>query len=136
MAASVGEVSEGSKKKKIVQNNNCSHCVGCFITFSATQGFGASQTFFFLGLHLRHMEFPKLGSNRSCNCQPTTQPQQLRIQDASGPAPQLTATPDPQRTERGQGSNPCPHGYELGSERTEPQWELQVPPNLMNLKNF
>ena len=26
------------------------------------------------------------------------------------PTPQLTATPDPQPTEQGQGSNPCPHG--------------------------
>ena len=27
------------------------------------------------------------------------------------PTPQLTATPDPSAPERGQGWNPCPHGY-------------------------
>ena len=31
------------------------------------------------------------------------------------PTPQFTATPDPQPTERGQGWNPCPQGYQLGS---------------------
>ena len=31
------------------------------------------------------------------------------------PTPQLTATLDLQPTEQGQGSNPQPHGYELGS---------------------
>ena len=31
---------------------------------------------------------------------------QLRLR----PTPQLTAMPDPQSTERGQGSNPQPHG--------------------------
>ena len=36
--------------------------------------------YFFLGPHLQHMRFPCQGLNRSCNCRPTTQPQQLRIQ--------------------------------------------------------
>ena len=49
----------------------------------------------FLGLHLQHVEVPRLGSNRSCCHQPI---------------PQLTATPDPQHTEQGQGSNLQPHG--------------------------
>ena len=31
------------------------------------------------------------------------------------PTPQLTAMPDPWTTERGQGSNPHPHGYSLDS---------------------
>ena len=31
------------------------------------------------------------------------------------PTPQLTATPDPQPTERGQGSDPRPHGCSSGS---------------------
>ena len=34
------------------------------------------------------------------------------------------ATPDPQLTERGQGSNPRPHGCQLGSLTAEPQREL------------
>ena len=33
--------------------------------------------------------------------------------------------PDPQLTERDQGSNPCPHGYQLGSFTAEPQQELR-----------
>jgi len=40
------------------------------------------------------------------------------------PTPQLTATLDPQPTEKGQGLNPCPHGYKSDSFSTEPQWEL------------
>ena len=43
---------------------------------------------FILGLLLRHMEVPRLGSNLNYSCRPT---------------PQLTATPDPLPTERGQG---------------------------------
>ena len=40
------------------------------------------------------------------------------------PIPQLTATPDPQPTEQGQGSNPKPHGSQSDWLATEPQWEL------------
>ena len=29
----------------------------------------------FLGPHIRHMEVPRLGSNQSCSCWPTRQPQ-------------------------------------------------------------
>ena len=36
----------------------------------------------FLGLHSRHMEVPRLGSNRSCSRQPAPQPQQCRMQAA------------------------------------------------------
>ena len=32
---------------------------------------------------------------------------------------------DPLPTEQGQGSNPCPHGYQSGSLTTEPRRELQ-----------
>ena len=35
--------------------------------------------FCFLGPYLRHMEFPDEGSNQSCSCQPTPQPQQHQI---------------------------------------------------------
>ena len=34
----------------------------------------------FLGPHLRHMEVPDQGSNRSCSCRPTSETQQHRIQ--------------------------------------------------------
>ena len=37
----------------------------------------------FLGLHLWHMEVPRLGVNWSYSCQPTPQPQQRRIRAAS-----------------------------------------------------
>ena len=45
----------------------------------------------FLGLHLRHMEFPRLG----VESEPTPQPQQQQIRAASAPTPQLMAMPDP-----------------------------------------
>ena len=35
-----------------------------------------------------------------------------------------TAMSDPEPSEQGQGSNPCPHGYSSGSLTTEPQPEL------------
>ena len=38
-----------------------------------------------------------------------------RSQPLLQPTPQLTAMPDPLPTERGQGSNPRPHGYQWGS---------------------
>ena len=41
------------------------------------------------------------------------------------PTPQLTATPDPQPTEQGQGSNPQPHSSWLGSLTTAPLRELR-----------
>ena len=43
--------------------------------------------FFFLGLHLWHMEVARLGSNWCSSCQPMPQPQQLRI-----PATSVTYT--------------------------------------------
>ena len=46
---------------------------------------------FVLGLHLRHMEVPRLGSNRSYSCQPTTQPQPHGIWALSVTCTQLTA---------------------------------------------
>ena len=69
--------------------------------------FSFSFLFFLLGPHPQHMEVPRLGSTWSCSCQPTLQPPQRGIR----PTPQLTATLDPQPTERGQGSNPRLHGY-------------------------
>ena len=40
------------------------------------------------------------------------------------PTPQLLATPDPQPTEQGQGSNPQPYGSQSESLTTVPRWEL------------
>lgn len=53
---------------------------------------------------------------------PVLEPRQIRAVPASY-APTV-AMPDPQATERGQGSNTCPYGYSSGSEPTELQWEL------------
>ena len=40
------------------------------------------------------------------------------------PTPQPSAMPDPQPTEQGQGSYPCPHGCQVGLLTTEPWQEL------------
>ena len=40
------------------------------------------------------------------------------------PTPRLMATPDPQPTEQGQGSNLQPHGSQSDLLTTEPRWEL------------
>ena len=53
-------------------------------------------------------------------------PSNLESEPCLQPSPQLTATPDRQPTEPGQGSNPKPHGSQLGSLTTEPRWELLV----------
>ena len=53
--------------------------------------------FFFLGPHPQHMEVPDQGSNWSCSCQPTPQPQECWILKP---------------TEQGQELNLCPHGYQ------------------------
>ena len=47
--------------------------VYCFLIF----------LFFFLEPNLQHMEVPRLGSNQSCSCQPTPQPQAQWIQAGS-----------------------------------------------------
>ena len=71
--------------------------------------------FFLFRPHLRHMEVPRL-SNLGCSCRSTPQPRQIRAWPRPGPTPQLT--------ERGQGSNPRPHGCQSGSLAAEPRREL------------
>ena len=65
--------------------------------------------FCFLGLHPRHMEVPRLGvkSEVQLPAYTTVTWDLSRLQ----PTPQLTATLDPQPSERGQKSNPHPHEY-------------------------
>ena len=58
--------------------------------------FGFFAFFFFLGLHLRHMEVPRLGVKLEL--------QLLAYTTA-------IATRDPRTTGQGQGSNPYPYGY-------------------------
>ena len=66
---------------------------------------------FFLGPHSPHMEVPRLGVESELQLLADA----TAIATGSEPrlqcTPQVTATPDPQPTERGQGLNPHPHGY-------------------------
>ena len=59
--------------------------VACHLLRTADWSWVPSRVFFFLWLHLGHMEVPGLpqGSNWSCSCSPTSQPQQHQIQAAS-----------------------------------------------------
>jgi len=59
------------------------------------RGEGDHLIFCFPGPYLQHVEIPRLGVESELHLQPT---------------PQLWATPDPEPNERGQGSNPHPHG--------------------------
>ena len=76
--------------------------VFCFLSF-----------LLFLGLLPRHMEVPRLGVE--LELQPPAYARAIATRDLSCVCnlhtPQLMATPDPQPTEWGQGSNQNPHGY-------------------------
>ena len=72
----------------------------------------------FLGLHLWHIEVPRLRVKSELQLPAHTT---------------ATATPDPQPTERGHGSIPHPHGYQSGSLTSEPQQEV---PKLGGLDQF
>ena len=69
--------------------------------------------FCFLELYLQHMEVLRLGvkSELQLPVYTTATATQVSIMPHLRPTPQLAATLDPKPTERGQGSNPCPHGY-------------------------
>ena len=83
---------------------------------------GEPRFLFFLNLfyfifkgHTRDIwKFPGQGSNRSCSCQPTPQPQQRRIRGTSANDITTRGNARSLNTERGQGLNPS-HGYQLGS---------------------
>ena len=88
------------------------HSVQDAIHFDALMGFCCISFFFFvffvclfvfLGPHPWHMKVPRLGVQLEQYSNTRSEPH-LRT------TPQLTATPDPQPTEQGQGSNPQPHG--------------------------
>ena len=81
--------------------------------------------FFILGLHLWNMEVPRLWVKSELQLPATATARSIaRSESCLQSTLQLRATPDPQPTERGQGSNLYPCTYEPGSESTEPQWEL------------
>ena len=60
-------------------------------------------------------KFPGQGLNQSCSCQPTLQPQQLGIPALSVTYTAAHGNSNPLPTERGQGLNLHPHGYQSGS---------------------
>ena len=63
--------------------------------------------FCILGLHMRHMEVPRRGVESELQL-----PAYATATATWDPSHICDlATPDPQFTERGQGLNPCPHGY-------------------------
>ena len=67
---------------------------------------------FFLQPHLWHMEVPRLGVE--LELQLLQGHTNARSEPHLRPMPQLVAMPDPQPTERSQGSNLHPHGYYVG----------------------
>ena len=83
---------------------------------------GVVFVFVFLGPRLWHMEVPRLGVESELQLlaysTATATPDLRRVCVLY--TPQLTATPDPQPTEQGQGLNPHPHGCQSGSLTTEP----------------
>ena len=67
-----------------------------FLSRAAPEAYGSSQARGPIGLY-------------------TTATAMARSEPGVQPTPQLMAALDPQPTERDQGSNPHPHGYQLGS---------------------
>ena len=87
-----------------------------------------NNTFFwggaFLRPHPRHMVVPRLGSNRSCSCQPTPWPQQCRIQATSVIYSIALAMPDPLTHWARPGIELASPWIQVGFITTEPRWEL------------
>ena len=67
-------------------------------------------SFLFFGLNPWHMEIPRLGVDSELQLPAYARDSNVGSEPRLPPIPQLTATPDPWPTERGQGSNPQPHG--------------------------
>ena len=73
-------------------------------------------SFFCLGPYPRHMEVPGFqGPNRAVAAGLHHSHSNAGSEPCLQPTLQLTVTPDPSPTERGQGLNPSPHSYWLGS---------------------
>ena len=75
---------------------------------------------------LQHFKNSDVCRERALNtfpCRHIHQNTPQRVTDKHVLETHLPATPDPQPTERGQGSNPGPHGYELGTLTAEPGQE-------------
>ena len=87
--------------------------------------------FFFLGLHLQHMEVPSLGVELELQLQAysTVSHSSARSEPCLQTTPQLIAMPDLEPTERSQGSNLHPLGFQLGSlslSHNSSQWSHRV----------
>ena len=82
--------------------------------------------FSFLGLHVQHMEFPRLGSNQSCSYWPVPQPQQHRIEAES--VTYTTAHVNARSLTHWArlGIEPASSWILVGFISTEPQQELNV----------
>ena len=96
--------------------------------YSAFLSFSFFLSFFFffnfLGLYLWHLEVPRQGSDQSCSCWPTPQPQQLGIQ-----AETYTAAHSNSRSLAHwakPGREPTSSQILVGFLITEPQWELRL----------
>ena len=70
--------------------------------------------FCFLGQYLQHMEVPGLGFKLELQLPAYTMPQQLQIRAKSVTYTTAHGNTRSLTTEQGQGSNPCPRGYQLG----------------------
>ena len=94
-------------------------CGPTFILFTGIPFFRSFSDFFvfcfsfcFLGLYVLHMKVLRLGVELKLQLPATTT---ARSEPRLWITSQLTPKPDLQTTEQGQGSNPHPHGYQLGS---------------------
>ena len=74
--------------------------------------------FVFLGLHPWHMEFPKLGLNRSCSHYARGRHSNAGSKPRLCPTPQLTAMLDP--------IEPSTSWFLVGFISAAPWWELQI----------
>ena len=73
---------------------------------------------------MRHMEAPRPGVERAAGAGLSDSHSNLGSELCLGPTPHLTATQDPQPTERDQGSNLHPHGSYSGSLTSQPRKHL------------
>ena len=80
--------------------------------YGVRECFNFIYLFFFLGLHLQHMEFPQLGVELELQLPAyttaTAMPDLNRVYDLHHSSWQWWIL---KPTEQGQGWNPCPHGY-------------------------
>ena len=89
--------------------------------------------FVFLWPHPWHMEVPRLGSNWSCGCQPTPEPQQLRIWDASATHTTAHGNAGPLTNWARPRIEPMSSWILVGFVTAEPWWKLLLFPLFSNI---